>query len=110
MDHTEAAPQERPGVGFDEQALEGSTMRDAQGLDAPELDSPGLDGQEPDQEQALEDEPAPDHPEPPRTGDPAVDEVIDAVARAVRGPLEVQLAAYETAHRTLQARLADVEG
>jgi hypothetical protein len=97
MDHTEAAPQERPGVGFDEQALEDSTLLEEE------------QDQELDQ-QRLEDEPMPDHPEPPRTGDPAVDEVIDAVARAVRGPLEVQLAAYETAHRTLQARLADVEG
>jgi hypothetical protein len=48
--------------------------------------------------------------EPPVTGDPGVDEVVAAVARAVMGPLEGQLAVYDTAYRTLQDRLADVEG
>ena len=48
--------------------------------------------------------------EPPVTGDPAVDEVVAEVARAVMGPLEGQLAVYDTAYRTLQDRLADVEG
>jgi hypothetical protein len=58
----------------------------------------------------VDDEPAPEYPDPPRTGDRDVDEVIDAVARAVGGPLEEQLAVYDAAYRTLQDRLADVEG
>jgi hypothetical protein len=49
-------------------------------------------------------------PLPPQTGDLAVDQAIDAVARALGAPLEEQLAVYEAAHRTLQDRLADVEG
>lgn len=53
---------------------------------------------------------APTVPDPPRTGDPAVDAVLAEVAAASTEPLEVQLAAYERAHRTLQDRLADVEG
>jgi len=51
-----------------------------------------------------------DLPKPPFTGDSAVDSVTDEVRVAAAGPLEGQLAAYERAHRTLQDRLADVEG
>ena len=86
MDHTEAAP----GELVAEEATE-----------------------EPDETGAAEpvdEEPALDYPDPPRTGDAAVDEAIEAVAHAVRGPLEEQLAVYDAAHRTLQDRLADVEG
>ena len=57
-------------------------------------------------------EPAPvfEYPYPPQTGDAEVDAAIEAVAAAVTGPLEDQLPVYEAAHRTLQDRLADVEG
>lgn len=55
-------------------------------------------------------EPTPEYPDPPLTGDPGVDQVLAAVAQAVHGPLEEQLAVYDIAHRTLQDRLADVEG
>jgi hypothetical protein len=48
-------------------------------------------------------------PEPPSTGDPGVDEAVRLVAGAVHGSLDDQLVAYESAHRTLQDRLADVE-
>jgi hypothetical protein len=52
-----------------------------------------------------------DLPDPPQTGDPDVDMAIAAVAQAVvGGSLEEQLVAYDAAHRTLQDRLADVEG
>ena len=51
-----------------------------------------------------------DEPPPPRTGDEAVDEATDEVAATRADSLESRLAAYEGAHRTLQDRLADVEG
>jgi hypothetical protein len=51
-----------------------------------------------------------DIPEPPDSGDAAVDELTAAAAAAVSDTLEEQVAAYERAHRTLQDRLADVEG
>ena len=54
--------------------------------------------------------PAFEVPDPPETGDPDVDSAINAVAAAMDGPLEEQVAVYEAAHRTLQDRLADVEG
>jgi hypothetical protein len=49
-------------------------------------------------------------PEPPLTGDQAVDHAVAEVARAVVRPLEDQVAVIDAAHRTLQDRLADVEG
>ncbi len=55
-----------------------------------------------DAEQAL--------PEPPMTGDDAVDRAVAEVAHAVVRPLEDQVAVIDAAHRTLQDRLADVEG
>jgi hypothetical protein len=51
-----------------------------------------------------------DEPPPPETGDQAVDEATAEVAATAAEPLETRLAAYERAHRTLQDRLADVEG
>ena len=47
---------------------------------------------------------------PPVTGDAAVDAAMVEATAATDQPLEAQLAAYERAHRTLQDRLADVEG
>ena len=47
---------------------------------------------------------------PPHTGDPSVDDATAEVAATSGEPLETRLAAYERAHRTLQDRLADVEG
>ena len=47
---------------------------------------------------------------PPATGDPTVDQATAEVAATFGEPLETRLAAYERAHRTLQDRLADVEG
>jgi len=49
-------------------------------------------------------------PEPPVTGDDAVDHAVAEVARSVERPLEDQVAVIDAAHRTLQDRLADVEG
>jgi hypothetical protein len=49
-------------------------------------------------------------PEAPETGDEAVDEAVRALARALGDSLEEQVAAYESAHRVLAGRLADVEG
>jgi hypothetical protein len=49
-------------------------------------------------------------PEPPATGDEAVDQATALLARAAAEPLETQLPVYDTVHRTLQDRLADVEG
>jgi hypothetical protein len=45
--------------------------------------------------------------EPPGTGDPAVDEVLAALAGVGEEPLEVRLGVLERVHRTLQDRLAD---
>jgi hypothetical protein len=47
---------------------------------------------------------------PPATGDPSVDQATAEAAATFGEPLETRLAAYERAHRTLQDRLADVEG
>jgi hypothetical protein len=49
-------------------------------------------------------------PEPPVTGDDAVDHAVAQLAQAVHRPLEDQVAVIDAAHRTLQDRLADVEG
>lgn len=49
-------------------------------------------------------------PEPPETGDPAVDAVVLALAATVEEPLQVQVEAFDRAHRMLQDRLSDVEG
>lgn len=57
-----------------------------------------------------QDEPPATEPEPPRTGDPAVDQAVAALAAAAGEPLQDQLAVYDAAYRTLQDRLADVEG
>jgi hypothetical protein len=127
MDHTEAAP-EQPLVFEDQMPLDRETLELGQqsvpgrqselGQEPTSVQEPAP-AQEPaaGQGSVLEDpvtepepEPVPDYPDPPRTGDTAVDQVLDAVARAVGGPLEEQLAVYDTAHRTLQDRLADVEG
>ena len=51
-----------------------------------------------------------EEPAPPVTGDDAVDAATAEVADTAADPLETRLAAYERAHRTLQDRLADVEG
>ena len=51
-----------------------------------------------------------DEPPPPVTGDDFVDAATAEVADTAADPLEARLAAYERAHRTLQDRLADVEG
>jgi len=51
-----------------------------------------------------------DLPEPPRTGDDLVDAAIERLSRVATEPLEEQLAVYDAVHRTLQDRLADVEG
>jgi len=51
-----------------------------------------------------------DEPPPPVTGDDAVDAATAEVADTAADPLEARLAVYERAHRTLQDRLADVEG
>lgn len=48
-------------------------------------------------------------PKPPVTGDRAVDEAMELVSDAFGADLDFQLEAYESAHQTLQDRLADVE-
>jgi hypothetical protein len=65
---------------------------------------------------ALVDEPLPhqqvaiEAPAPPHTSDLAVDEAVVLLARSMAEPLEEQVAVYDAVHRTLQDRLADVEG
>jgi metal-dependent amidase/aminoacylase/carboxypeptidase family protein len=51
-----------------------------------------------------------DHPEAPHTGDDAVDAAVQLLAGVCDRPLDDQLAVYDAVHRTLQDRLADVEG
>lgn len=53
---------------------------------------------------------APVVPDAPDTADSAVDGAVRLLAEAMSGSLEEQVEAYELAHRTLQDRLADVEG
>jgi len=99
----EPAPDDDPAPGEDDAPGREHVLDQEDALDVSDaLDAGDAAGSD--------EEPAPDYPDPPRTGDPAVDEVIDAVARAVGGPLEEQLAVYDAAYRTLQDRLADVEG
>ncbi len=47
---------------------------------------------------------------PPVTGDAAVDEALGRLAVGTAGSLEEQVVAFDAVHRTLQDRLADVEG
>ena len=51
-----------------------------------------------------------DHPEAPHTGDDAVDAAVQLLAGVCDRPLDDQLSVYDAVHRTLQDRLADVEG
>ncbi len=43
------------------------------------------------------------------TGDQAVDEAMELISDTFGAELDYQLEAYESAHQTLQDRLADVE-
>lgn len=43
-----------------------------------------------------------------RTGDPAVDEVLDRLDQVTDEPLDIQIEGGEQAHRALQGRLADL--
>jgi hypothetical protein len=52
----------------------------------------------------------PDLPAAPQTGDDLVDAAVQRLSEVAAQPLEDQLAVYEAVHRTLQDRLADVEG
>ncbi len=52
----------------------------------------------------------PEVPPAPTTGDPAVDSALERLVAAAVGTPEDQVAAFDAAHRTLQDRLADVEG
>jgi hypothetical protein len=55
-------------------------------------------------------EPAEFERQVPETGDPGLDETLRELARASAIPLEDQLPVIEAVHRSLQDRLADVEG
>jgi hypothetical protein len=46
----------------------------------------------------------------PHTGDLAVDEALTRLAEATDLPLEEQVGVFDAVHRTLQDRLADVDG
>lgn len=72
----------------------------------------GCVSEAPDQPEQQDDSAAgaPVVPDAPQTGDQAVDEAVRLLAEAMSGPLEEQADAYDLAHRTLQDRLADVEG
>ena len=48
--------------------------------------------------------------EPPVTEDAAVDEAVARLSASANAPLEEQVAAFDAVHRTLQDRLADVDG
>ena len=66
--------------------------------------APDQGSEAPDQREDQHEDP------PPVTGDATVDEATAEVAATSGEALESRLAAYERAHRTLQDRLADVEG
>jgi hypothetical protein len=108
MDHTEAAPEQavvrRPLWEQPVTAQETVVPQPDEGRPAVE-DAPQINDEAEDPEGE-----AVHYPEPPRTGDAEIDEAIGALAHAVGGPLEERLTAFDAAHRTLQDRLADVEG
>ena len=56
-----------------------------------------------------DDQPEAGVPVAPATGDDLVDDAVQALADSMREPLEIQVQAFERAHRRLQDRLADVE-
>jgi hypothetical protein len=60
-------------------------------------------------QEASEDAPTP-APDVPHTGDLAVDEALSRLAEAADLPLEEQVGTFDAVHRTLQDRLADVDG
>ena len=47
---------------------------------------------------------------PPRTGDEAVDAAMAELSNATEAPVAEQVEAYVGAHRSLQDRLADLDG
>ncbi len=49
-------------------------------------------------------------PDPPQTGESDVDEAMLRLASVTGATLDEQLAVLESVHRTLQDRLADVDG
>ena len=49
-------------------------------------------------------------PPPPHTGDDLVDAALESLSGVAEQPLLDQLTVYDRVHRTLQDRLADVEG
>jgi hypothetical protein len=97
MSHTETEPELAVEATETAEAVEATETAEAVGATETEVE-------------VAEATPVIEFPDPPQTGDAEVDEAITAVAVAVQGPLEDQLAVYEAAHRTLQDRLADVEG
>ncbi|WP_460445832.1 hypothetical protein [Angustibacter aerolatus] len=46
----------------------------------------------------------------PQTGDRRVDEALEALSEVRSAPLSEQVERYATVHRTLQDRLADLDG
>jgi hypothetical protein len=65
---------------------------------------------DPGGDQSIEQDESIERPEPPVTGDEAVDQAVARLADAAAAPLEEQLPVFDAVHRTLQDRLADVEG
>ncbi len=76
-------------------------VEDADGLDDADFRDDALDD---DASQVLE------LPDVPRTGDLAVDDAVQRLVAVTGATLEEQLPVLEAVHRTLQDRLADVEG
>jgi hypothetical protein len=115
MDHTEAAPEQvviRRPLWEQPVSAEQSPLS-PEPASQPAEEEPPVDGQVQNSDEDLADDPDAEpieYPDPPLTGDPEIDEAINALARVVGGSLEDRLTAFEAAHRTLQDRLADVEG
>ena len=86
--------------------------------DAPDVpgDGPVPESQVPESQvpesQVPDSRPADDGAGPavPQTGDPTVDEALARLAGAADLPLEEQVGVFDAVHRTLQDRLADVDG
>ena len=80
---------------------------DIEQLDGEQLEGEQSDGDQPELAERFD---AADLPEPPYTGEPGVDEALARLASVTGATLEEQLPVLESVHRTLQDRLADVDG
>jgi hypothetical protein len=86
------------------------TSEDLSGPELPRRPVPSASDVAVQEGSAVESPAAADEPSPPMSGDEDVDALLAQLAAHAAVPLEEQLPILEAVHRTLQDRLADVEG